>query len=126
MSHFTLAVMSRAHAVVLSVAMVTICALAGCSSVQADPEVPKTEPSTYEECVAAQGKILRSYPGQCITASGARFVDPVQAKGNSPFADSVRPLCVNQCGNGSCQEMVCLGEGCPCAENPMSCPADCK
>lgn len=34
------------------------------------------------------------------------------------------PLCVNSCGNGICESVVCLGTGCPCAESPTSCP-DC-
>jgi hypothetical protein len=34
-------------------------------------------------------------------------------------------ICINMCGDGVCQEMVCLGEGCPCAETAQSCPADC-
>lgn len=35
-------------------------------------------------------------------------------------------ICVDMCGNGICEEMVCMGEGCPCAETPVSCPADCS
>lgn len=35
-------------------------------------------------------------------------------------------ICVDMCGNGICEEMVCMGEGCPCAETPDSCPADCS
>ncbi len=34
--------------------------------------------------------------------------------------------CTNQCGNGRCEEMVCLAVGCPCAETSESCPQDCK
>lgn len=34
-------------------------------------------------------------------------------------------ICINMCGDGVCQEIVCLGEGCPCAETAQSCPADC-
>ena len=34
-------------------------------------------------------------------------------------------ICVNQCGDGQCQEMVCLGSGCPCAESAENCPQDC-
>lgn len=33
--------------------------------------------------------------------------------------------CVNQCGNGTCEEMVCMAVGCPCAETAESCTADC-
>ncbi len=35
-------------------------------------------------------------------------------------------LCVDQCGDGTCDEMVCMGSGCPCAETPTSCPEDCN
>jgi hypothetical protein len=34
-------------------------------------------------------------------------------------------ICINMCDDGICQEVVCLGEGCPCAETAQSCPADC-
>lgn len=34
-------------------------------------------------------------------------------------------FCKDQCGNGVCEEMVCMAEGCPCAESTASCPADC-
>jgi hypothetical protein len=34
-------------------------------------------------------------------------------------------ICVDMCGDGVCQEMVCMGEGCPCAESVEICPADC-
>lgn len=34
-------------------------------------------------------------------------------------------ICLNQCGNGACEEIVCMGEGCPCLETSSSCPADC-
>ena len=35
------------------------------------------------------------------------------------------PLCKDLCGDDECQEMVCMGEGCPCAESSSSCPQDC-
>ncbi len=35
-------------------------------------------------------------------------------------------ICVDQCGDGICQEVVCLGSGCPCPETPASCPQDCS
>lgn len=35
-------------------------------------------------------------------------------------------ICADKCGDGICQEMVCLGSGCPCAETVLSCPADCS
>lgn len=35
-------------------------------------------------------------------------------------------LCVNACGDGTCQNFVCLGQGCFCSENPVTCAQDCK
>jgi ubiquitin-protein ligase len=34
-------------------------------------------------------------------------------------------ICVDMCGDGVCQEIVCMGEGCPCPETAQNCPADC-
>jgi putative hemolysin len=34
-------------------------------------------------------------------------------------------VCVEACGDGLCDEIVCQAEGCPCAETPESCPEDC-
>lgn len=35
------------------------------------------------------------------------------------------PACVDKCGDGNCDDIVCTGTGCACAENPTNCPADC-
>lgn len=34
--------------------------------------------------------------------------------------------CTDKCGDGICQEVVCLSVGCPCAETPASCSSDCS
>lgn len=34
-------------------------------------------------------------------------------------------FCKDMCGDGVCQEIVCMAVGCPCAENKESCPQDC-
>lgn len=34
--------------------------------------------------------------------------------------------CKNICGNGTCEEIVCMAIGCPCPETPTTCPQDCK
>jgi hypothetical protein len=72
--------------------------------------------TSYDECVAAGHPQLESYPGQCVLPDGTRFVQSI------PEPPSV---CKDECGNGECQEMVCLGSGCPCSESPASCPMDC-
>jgi len=35
-------------------------------------------------------------------------------------------FCKDLCGDGICQEIVCLAIGCPCSENKTNCPQDCK
>ncbi len=76
----------------------------------------RAEITSYEECVAAGHPQLESQPSQCVMPDGTRFV---QAMPEPPA------VCKDECGNGECQEMVCLGSGCPCAESPDNCPADC-
>jgi putative hemolysin len=34
-------------------------------------------------------------------------------------------FCKNLCGDGICQEIVCMAVGCPCSENKETCPIDC-
>jgi len=34
-------------------------------------------------------------------------------------------LCKDYCGDGICQEIVCMAVGCPCAEGPQNCLIDC-
>ena len=35
-------------------------------------------------------------------------------------------FCKDLCGDGICQELVCMAIGCPCSETPEACPSDCK
>lgn len=92
---------------------------AGCVS-HAQPVASPTPPRSFEECVAQGGKILKSLPAQCVSAEGLRFID----EGARPLRDE-KP-CKNVCGNGKCEEMVCMALGCPCAETAQSCPQDCS
>ena len=36
-----------------------------------------------------------------------------------------KEICDNFCGDGVCQEIVCMAVGCPCPETKESCPQDC-
>ncbi len=38
---------------------------------------------------------------------------------------NVNETCVDMCGDGVCQEVVCEAIGCPCPETPKTCPQDC-
>ena len=57
-------------------------------------------------------------PIQCATPDGAKDI-----VADAP--ERMAPICVDMCGDGVCQEMVCMAEGCPCAETPETCPQDC-
>jgi putative hemolysin len=81
-------------------------------------EAPENEDeiTSFVECEAAGFPIMESYPRQCA-ANGETFVEEI---------DNSNSLCTDMCGDGVCQEIVCLSEGCPCAETVESCPLDCK
>lgn len=34
--------------------------------------------------------------------------------------------CIDRCGDGTCQEVVCMGSRCPCAETQATCSVDCS
>lgn len=34
-------------------------------------------------------------------------------------------VCEDRCGDGECEEIVCMAVGCPCAETAADCPEDC-
>ena len=38
----------------------------------------------------------------------------------------LKGVCKDLCGDGICQEVVCMAVGCPCAESPQTCSQDCK
>ena len=42
-----------------------------------------------------------------------------------PRADK-EEICIDSCGDGVCDEIVCQAAGCPCAETYESCPDDCS
>ena len=81
----------------------------------ARPKVATGDINDFEECVDAGYPIMESNPRQCETPDGKNFIEET-SNGN----------CKNLCGDGTCQEIVCMAIGCPCAENKSSCPQDCN
>ncbi len=77
------------------------------------------EIQNFEQCVAAGYPMTMSYPSTCRTPDGKIFTNQKQKL-------RMEERCANQCGNGTCEEIVCMGLGCPCPENPQICPQDCK
>ncbi len=72
--------------------------------------------TNFEECVKAGNPVMESYPRQCRLSDGTNFVEELDKS----------VTCENLCGDGICQEMVCMSIGCPCAENKENCPEDCS
>lgn len=66
-------------------------------------------------------------PIQCHTNSGIINVSssPVLPPKLSNMTHQTKPICIDKCGDGVCQGIVCLGEGCPCAEDKTTCSLDC-
>ncbi|MBU5575397.1 MAG: hypothetical protein QXF15_02065 [Candidatus Aenigmatarchaeota archaeon] len=44
---------------------------------------------------------------------------------NATKVKEIPETCKNLCGDGICQEIVCMAIGCPCPETKESCPQDC-
>ncbi|MEM5766465.1 MAG: hypothetical protein QW423_02430 [Candidatus Aenigmatarchaeota archaeon] len=62
-------------------------------------------------------------------------IEEIQTQATKPIEIDIRkaeeitslpPGCKNLCGDGICQEVVCLSIGCPCPENKEICPQDCE
>ncbi len=103
--------------------MVSLLSLA-CSAEEHKNGAPK-RPTTFEECVAAGFPVTRSIPPSCLGGQEifTQKVDSVKL----PDVPTVRQaICKDQCGNGSCEEIVCMAEGCPCPETSENCPQDCS
>ena len=75
---------------------------------------------SFEDCVKAGNPVMESYPRQCAVPGGATFTEVITAP------EPVDGVCGNKCGDGECQEIVCMAVGCPCAETFDTCPDDCK
>lgn len=94
-----------------AVSIIFLCGVVGCAATPVPTEMQIID--SFESCVQAGGKILRTLPARCVTKEGFIFAAPFEGG------------CENHCGNGVCEEIVCQAVGCPCAETPHTCPADC-
>ena len=72
----------------------------------------------FDDCVKAGHKILRTLPARCVGPDGKIYIQETK----KAYPDK---LCKDVCGDGICQEIVCMAEGCPCAESAESCADDC-
>ena len=105
----------------LVVAMLLLC---GCARGQPGVGVvSSSDISNFDRCVAAGYRVMRSYPPRCVTPDGRVFTQ--ENAGPQVKKNSQGNLCMDQCGNRTCEQIVCMAEGCPCPEDPVSCPRDC-
>jgi len=99
------------------VAMLPLMHVAQADGSLSKPTASDTAVTSFDECVRQQGKVLRSYPARCISQDGKEFVQEKK---------SDQKICKDLCGDGTCQEIVCMAEGCPCPETSATCPKDCR
>lgn len=81
--------------------------------------------TSFDECQKAGLPVMESFPARCSTPDGRTFtqkLSPEEQLRSTP----AQQVCQNKCGDNVCQEIVCMGSGCPCAETTTSCPADCS
>lgn len=92
-----------------------------------DPE-PESNACTLEAMQCPDGVTYVEQTGPncefeaCPGEDSKRTLPPVEQKSGA---------CVDKCGDGVCQEVVCMGSSCPCSESAISsesnyCPQDCK
>lgn len=61
-----------------------------------------------------------------LLALGTGCVVDIDVDSGDDDNDDDQAICQDMCGNGTCEEIVCLGTDCPCAETADSCADDCE
>ncbi len=86
------------------------------------------EINSFEECAREGNPIRKSLPAQCVTKEGIIYIDEKSALKIPAIELKAKEekFCKDLCGDSTCQEIVCMGQGCPCPESAQSCPEDCK
>lgn len=102
---------------ILTVVLLVIFSLSQSSASADAPNAARPTPASFDECVAESGKILKMYPPKCVTHDGRVFVQEKKKDERH---------CADKCGDGECQEIVCMALGCPCPESRATCPKDCS
>ncbi|RME53884.1 hypothetical protein D6783_00750 [Candidatus Woesearchaeota archaeon] len=62
-----------------------------------------------------------------VCPDGSTTPNPEECKEVRPIKQAPSGKgCVDLCGDGTCAEVVCAAEGCPCPETQQNCPQDCS
>lgn len=132
--------MRKTKFLILFLVLVVGLVLGGCGK-------DKVQVADFESCVEAGNPVMESCPRQCRAEDGQVFVEEVDVAEpresgepvdlapvepgdgvDEPELPGTQPpdsSCKDVCGDGICQEIVCMAIGCPCAESKMTCPEDC-
>lgn len=112
--------------IIIGVIAVALAAVAGVVLLQQQggPEEAAPQALQLKETPAGESPAEGEAPeGE---AQGADSVQGPSAPAVPELPSGAVPLCEDLCGDGICQEVVCLAGGCPCAETAATCPADCQ
>lgn len=105
-----------------------------CGSFQLTWNIAEIERSSGQACT------IRRLPNQILSTIGILITgdgkvggedygiwrpENVSTVGGTCEANDQVPFCKDECGNGVCQKVVCMAQGCPCPEDEDSCPQDC-
>ncbi|MFA4872807.1 MAG: hypothetical protein WC659_02630 [Patescibacteria group bacterium] len=92
---------------------------------QPQPNAKKTIPFPLIILLVCAAIVAAAYAYQkySLTSEPATVEIPAEEPAQG-YEDS--GTCKNLCGNGTCEEIVCMAIGCPCPETPSTCPQDCK
>lgn len=73
-------------------------------------------------------KLFLAFAMLLIVGAGCSLRSNVDIDTNDQVdsGDGKDTICVDTCGNGTCEELVCQGTGCPCAESVDTCSQDCR
>lgn len=137
---------------IMALMVLVVLFVAGCNTETQETDDVKI--TNFEQCVEEGNPIMESHPRQCKTEDGQTFTESmsrdigvacaadVKECPDGNYVSRVPPecnfapcpqvdtdlqgsVCVDMCGDGICQEVVCESTSCPCAETKTSCPEDC-
>jgi hypothetical protein len=101
----------------------------GCFNVKLEKGMTSGENIVNVNIVNWEASVAEENPDIAACPADAKLCPDGSAVGrtgpNCEFAPCPEETCKDMCGDGECQEIVCLAIGCPCSETAETCPSDC-
>lgn len=82
--------------------------------------------SAHDECVNEDGMCGGLAGFACCSGLRCDLEGDYPDAAGTCIVDLPGDICEDKCGDDVCDETVCQGEDCPCAETSDNCPADCS